>query len=352
MKKALLFSLLIASTFLSCTKEKNEILDNVFTDPLLLGWQVPVNKLILSQLPSDPIPSIDNPSFEEMNYENINSDEIVFLYRYKNIVKVYPQSIMEEHEIVNDQIDDHYFAVTFCPRTGSALAWNREIDGKITEFGVSGHLYNENLIPYDRNTNSFWSQMNLEAIRGINAGNELKTSLLLSAKASTIQKAFPKASILANPSEKNSQINNLKQTNNLIKYKSELISGDYFGVINRSISRDDEALLFNYDDFNDSINVYQFRYGNSDLIVAGSKSLHFIVAFQNYNSDYNAQFQAIQNDLPVIFGDNKGNKYDISGLTASGPNAGLRLSSPISYVAHSFAWVLFFNDRIEYFGNN
>lgn len=349
--KKLLYFMLFGFLFFGCSKENNP--NNESESGGETGWIVPIDKLIISQLPPDPIPSIDAPYFQVLDDKNLNSDEIVFVYRYEDIVKVYPQRIMEVHEIVNDKIGDHYFAITFCPLTGSALAWTREINGEVTEFGVSGHLYNENLIPYDRNTNSFWSQMSLQSIKGIHAGFALKNGLLLSTSASTIQQSYPSALVLVDTSvfSKKNVNNSLKQANKSIEsnVKQELFSGDYFGIANHGISHDDEVLLFNYDNFVDSVSLIQINYGKSNLLVAGSKTLQFIVAFKNNTIGSDILFHPIQNALPIIFGDNKGNRYDLSGLVVSGPLAGSRLTSPISYTAHSFAWDLFFGDRIEFF---
>lgn len=41
------------------------------------------------------------------------------------------------HEIVNDNIGGTPISVTFCPLCGSALAFERTVDGVITEFDVS-----------------------------------------------------------------------------------------------------------------------------------------------------------------------------------------------------------------------
>ena len=44
---------------------------------------------------------------------------------------------MNRHEIVNDRIDETLFAVTFCPLCGSAIVFDRLIEGEEVLFGVS-----------------------------------------------------------------------------------------------------------------------------------------------------------------------------------------------------------------------
>jgi hypothetical protein len=56
---------------------------------------------------------------------------------------------------------------------GSGVAFERVINGEEVEFGVSGKLYNSNLVMYDRKSNSYWSQLDGLAIVGELTGNKL-----------------------------------------------------------------------------------------------------------------------------------------------------------------------------------
>ena len=103
---------------------------------------------------------------------------------------------MGGHEISNDLIGDHFYSVTYCPITASALVWNRQFNGAIHEFGVSGKLYRNNLIPYDRSSESHWTQMGSKCVNGELIGAEAINQLLIETKLSTIQRAFPNALLL------------------------------------------------------------------------------------------------------------------------------------------------------------
>ena len=50
----------------------------------------------------------------------------------------------------------------------------REVDGKTLEFGVSGLLWNSNVLMYDRATDSLWSQALHQAVTGPMSGKKLK----------------------------------------------------------------------------------------------------------------------------------------------------------------------------------
>lgn len=115
----------------------------------------------------DCIPSIDNPTFEGGQKATwLQENDVVFAINYKGLQRAYPQRILNWHEIVNDTIADDPIAITFCPLCGSALAFERKIDGVITQFGVSGKLHNSDLIMYDRYEGNLWQQVTGEGIVG------------------------------------------------------------------------------------------------------------------------------------------------------------------------------------------
>lgn len=84
-----------------------------------------------------------------------------------------PLGILWWHEIVNLDMGGRKLAVTHCPLTGSSMAFDRAPQGGV-EFGVSGLLYRNNLIMYDRsNDESLWPQMERGARCGSRAGTDL-----------------------------------------------------------------------------------------------------------------------------------------------------------------------------------
>jgi len=129
---------------------------------------------IRSSLPRDGIPSIDNPKFAIASEADFVFDEnIVVGVNYGNESKAYPLFILTWHEIVNDEIGGLPISVTYCPLCYTNQVFERTINGQITELGVSGKLYNSNLVMYDRLTESYWSQAIGLAIMGELTGTQL-----------------------------------------------------------------------------------------------------------------------------------------------------------------------------------
>jgi hypothetical protein len=112
----------------------------------------------------DGIPAIDAPRFLSASDGEafMQSEDVVFGAVLNGEIKAYPQKILVWHEIVNDRFGQENVSVTYCPLTGTALGFKR---GE-TSFGVSGLLINNNLIMFDRATDSRWPQILGTAISG------------------------------------------------------------------------------------------------------------------------------------------------------------------------------------------
>lgn len=54
------------------------------------------------------------------------------------------------HEIANDTIAGRPILVTYCPLCGTAMIFDRKVKGQTRSFGVSGLLYQSDVLMYDR----------------------------------------------------------------------------------------------------------------------------------------------------------------------------------------------------------
>jgi hypothetical protein len=116
--------------------------------------------------PPDGIPPIENPVYVTVSEDTyLENTDIVFGLHYGNMTIAYPQRILVWHEIVNENLDGEKISITYCPLTGSAIAFHGIInETEDTTFGTSGKLVNSNLVMYDRATDSYWPQILSQAI--------------------------------------------------------------------------------------------------------------------------------------------------------------------------------------------
>jgi hypothetical protein len=122
-------------------------------------YVVSPDEIVSGGPPKDGIPSIDSPRFiraDEADF--LRGEELVVGIFYRGVSKAYPHRILVWHEIVNDVVADEPISVTYCPLCYTATAYRRVLGGNVTTFGVSGKLYNSDMVMYDRLTDTYWSQ--------------------------------------------------------------------------------------------------------------------------------------------------------------------------------------------------
>lgn len=136
---------------------------------------IPLDEIFAGGPPKDGIPSIDKPRFiKAVEVDYLKPDDIVIGVELNGAAHAYPLRILIWHEIVNDVIEGHPIAVTYCPLCGTSMAFDAVIDGQRRSFGVSGLLYQSDVLMYDRETESLWSQLKMEAVSGAEAGTKLR----------------------------------------------------------------------------------------------------------------------------------------------------------------------------------
>ncbi len=158
---------------------------------------IPVTEIMDGGPPRDGIPSIDKPVFLSAAQANLKPGDRVLGVMENGIAKAYPIKIMNYHEIVNDEFKGKPVVVTFCPLCGSGIAFDAVVDGKTLEFGVSGLLYNSDVLLYDRQTESLWSQLEYKAVSGPMASKDLPILNTANTTWENWKKKYPETLVLS-----------------------------------------------------------------------------------------------------------------------------------------------------------
>jgi hypothetical protein len=147
----------------------------------------------------DGIPSLDNPQFISVSAADDFLDDggLGIAISYDGVDRFYPMQIMVWHEIVNDHIGDQAFLVTYCPLCGTGIVYEPIVNGEVSEFGTSGKLWNSNLVMYDRQTDSYWSQALGEAVVGEMTGTKLTLLPYQNMYWEFWKKQFPEGEVLS-----------------------------------------------------------------------------------------------------------------------------------------------------------
>ena len=138
------------------------------------GALIPAEDIHEGGPPRDGIPALDNPVF-------VAAEDAGFMHDHDRVLgldlsgtaKAYPIRILNYHEVVNDAFDGTPVTVTYCPLCGSGMAFSSIAGGSFKSFGVSGLLYNSDVLLYDRETESLWSQIMGRAVSGPLKGERL-----------------------------------------------------------------------------------------------------------------------------------------------------------------------------------
>ncbi|MER6999189.1 DUF3179 domain-containing protein [Streptomyces sp. NPDC000410] len=146
----------------------------------------------------DGIPSIDKPRFVRAGEAGfLSEDDPVFGLEYRGEVRAYPQLVLVWHEIVNDTVGGEPLAVTYCPLTGTVIAFSAPPGVQELTFGTTGQLVNSNLLMYDRQTGSQWPQLLGQAVSGPLKGTKLDTVPLVWTTWKQWRTAHPDTTVLS-----------------------------------------------------------------------------------------------------------------------------------------------------------
>ncbi len=158
---------------------------------------IPVASIKSGGPPKNGIPAIDKPKFLSAQQAVLKDTDRVLGIASGGQARAYPVNILNWHEIVNDRIGDRAIAVTYCPLCGSGVAFSALVDGKALNFGVSGLLYNSDVLLYDRETESLWSQLKNQAISGEFRGKKLQVIPMEHTTWGDWKQRYPKTRVLS-----------------------------------------------------------------------------------------------------------------------------------------------------------
>jgi len=140
----------------------------------LEGALMPVKEICSGSPLCDGIPAINQPKFETIEQATwlIDQDRVLALV-VNGEARAYPILSLNWHEIVNDRVHSQSCVVSYCPLSGTGMVFASNFADIALQFGVSGLLYESDVLLYDRNSESLWSQIVGQAIAGRQKGTGL-----------------------------------------------------------------------------------------------------------------------------------------------------------------------------------
>ena len=173
------------------------------------GLTIPEGQ-IHTLLPRDAIPSLTDPALVPLSEAGwlTNDDRIIDVTIGDESVAV-PLKILNFHEVANITVGGDPVAATYCPLCDSVTLVRRTVlitpadpledaHEEVLDFGVSGALYNSNVLMYDRQYMGLWSQLGLEAVSGPLVGTALDMLPVKVVPFSQFKKQHPAGMVISN----------------------------------------------------------------------------------------------------------------------------------------------------------
>jgi hypothetical protein len=311
---------------------------------------IPLNAIQSGGPPKDGIPSIDHPRFarsdtwDALQYDD---DNLVIGVEVNGIRRAYPFQVLVWHEIVNDVVDDKALLITYCPLCGTGIVFERYIDDEPVEFGVSGKLYNSDMLMYDRKTDSYWAQVTGTAVVGELTGAVLPLYPMKIMTWGDWKETFPDSEVLTKETgfmrdygrdpylgyyESNSVWFSVSATDDRLHMKERVtgieVDGPAFGAY-----ADDNVVEFG--PVNDVVGETPL------LVVADPRAGNSVRVFDREIDGQILTFRLSGNGLEDV---ETGSTWSFAGEAVSGDLAGALLAERTPVKGFWFAWFAFHQD--------
>lgn len=317
-------------------------------------WNIPETEIISGGVPKDGIPSLFNPKMISVEQATYISDEaLVVGIVVAGQPRAYPHSVLDWHEVVNeDSIVP--FTLSYCPLTGTAVVFDGRILG---QFGVSGLLYLNNLIMFDRRTDSHWPQLRLQCDQGLSKNAKLRVLPAIETSWGTWKKLFPSSVILSFNTGFNRPYD---QPGSAYPGYNRLDSPPLFqqkGIDDRlPFKQRVHGILLGEGPDNYQSKVYPIKetqdrrlihdsMADKAVLVVDVGERNFVISFLRTVDGQTLTFELEGNadEFPFTIKDKEtGSTWSVLGEATDGPLAGKKLTRPLSFNAYWFAWAAFY----------
>ncbi len=345
---------LIAAQAPACTRPAPDRSNGVDDPQIIDGATIPVFEVFDGGAGPDGIPPIENPRFtQDTGSVNLSPSELVVGVKVGNDIRAYPHRILNWHEVVNDRLNMNGpiepATLSYCPLTGSAMLWKSFAESNNKTFGTSGFVFNSNLILYDREKGSFWSQMLEQAIAGTEIKRIPEKLQVVETSWGTWKAMYPGTRVLTEQTGFSRSYNIYPygsfRTDQRLIFPASNLEDDRLHLKERvlGINVGSSSKVYPIRNFAPSIETINDTVGNMQVVTVGSSNLNFGAVYNRELEDCTIlDFEAVQNKLPVVMRDNEGNEWDVFGTAVSGARTGKKLQKTNSYIAYWFAWTAFF----------
>ena len=306
------------------------------------------------------IPAIDEPTFLPVGEIDFLADtSLVLGIQVGEEIKAYPLDILHWHEIVNDQINDIPVAITYSTLSASGIAFERLTPNNrvVIEFGVSGLLFNNNLIAFDRLSDCNWLQFERRAVNCVLPEQRLEDLILkeypvIEMNWRTWRLLFPNSEVLTTTTGYNRpyhtypygdyQTNDTKLLFDLTVSLDALYAPIPFKEKGLGVIVDQAAKVYPMSVFSEpGFRLIEDEFRGVPLVIVGSQEKGLIVAYDRTRADGSIANFTITDPTMLILEDERGQEFNVLGKTI-GLLSEENLRTVQSNMAYWFSWAVFY----------
>jgi hypothetical protein len=264
-----------------------------------------------------------------------------------------PHNILWWHEIVNADLGGRRVTISYCPLTGSAVAFDAT-EAQTNRFGVSGLIFQNNLIMFDEETQSLWPQLCLGAGYGPRKGTVLTTVPTIEMRWESWKKRHPNTLVISDQT-------GFQREYTRFPYGSyESLDNDFLVFPGPAVDERRPAkervlgipdglggVAFPFTDLADGAEstLVKFRVGGREVVVLWDSEAQAAAGF--FGETLGGAPTTLRTDGRVFTDRETGSTWDVEGLALTGPMAGSRLRPiPGSTVVFWFAWTAFHPETV------
>jgi hypothetical protein len=100
------------------------------------------------------------------------ADTRLLVFEHEGLLYTFPMSVVLSYNVIQGQIQDQLWMMTFCNACNTGIVFDPHIDGKMLHFRRRGS-YDGLLLIWDEETNSYWQHITGQALYGSSAGKQL-----------------------------------------------------------------------------------------------------------------------------------------------------------------------------------
>ncbi len=313
------------------------------------------DEIFFGGVPRDGIPALNDPVFIEANQAIfLSSADLVLGVVIEGEARAYPIDIMNYHEIVNDHFQGRPVCVTYCPLTGSGVAFASVLDGREVSYGVSGLLFRNNLIPYDRTSSSLYSQMYVRGIKGDYRDFDWLLYPSLRCTWGFWKDHYPNTKVMSLNTGYPRDYTSNPYGNYPVTYSTlfpvRFPDSRYHPKhLTLGVQFDDQAMAFPSSElFNEK--VVNIDFAGMPLAIVYDANGQYIGAYSRLVNGDTLSFSLIRNNSSktTMTDDQTGSTWSATGLATDGSLAGEKLEQFPFYTAYWFAWHDFYPETEVY----